>query len=92
MLRDYLLLMENFDASKKYPVVLFLHGRGESGNDNQKQLDNGGKIFLTEDYRKNYPSIVIFPQCAQDSYWSNVDIETVSNKRFFTFQKRWRLH
>lgn len=82
-----ILYPENFDATKKYPIVLFLHGRGESGNDNQKQLNNGGKLFLSENYRQNFPSIVIFPQCAEDSYWSNVDIETVSNKRFFTFQK-----
>ena len=82
-----ILYPENFDASKKYPIVLFLHGRGESGKDNEKQLWNGGKMFLTESFRKNFPSIVIFPQCAEDSYWSNVNIEDVSGKRFFSFQK-----
>lgn len=82
-----ILFPENFDASKKYPVVLFLHGRGESGNDNAKQLTHGGKMFLSDSFRKDYPSIVIFPQCAENSYWSNVDIEEASGKRFFTFQK-----
>lgn len=86
-LKYRILYPENFDANKKYPVVLFLHGRGESGNDNQKQLANGGKLFLSDNYRKNHPSIVIFPQCAEDSYWANVEIETVSNKRFFNFVK-----
>lgn len=86
-LKYRILYPENFDASKKYPVVLFLHGRGESGNDNEKQLTHGGKMFLADNFRKNFPSIVIFPQCAEDSYWSNVEIEVASGKRFFTFQK-----
>lgn len=86
-LKYRILYPENFDANKKYPVVLFLHGRGESGNDNEKQLTHGAKMFLTDDFRKNFPAIVIFPQCAEESYWSNVEIEEVSGKRFFTFQK-----
>lgn len=28
------LLPESYDPSKQYPLVLFLHGRGESGVDN----------------------------------------------------------
>jgi len=30
-----LLLPENYDVSKKYPLVFFLHGAGERGNDNE---------------------------------------------------------
>lgn len=77
----------NFDAGKKYPILFFLHGRGESGNDNEKQLTHGAKMFLTESFRKDFPAIVVFPQCAEDSYWANVDIDTVNTKRFFTFVK-----
>ncbi|OAQ39095.1 phospholipase [Pedobacter psychrophilus] len=82
-----ILYPENFDATKKYPVMLFLHGRGESGNDNEKQLTHGSKMFLDPEFRKNYPTVVVFPQCSDDSYWANVEIETVNTKRFFTFQK-----
>lgn len=84
-----ILFPEHFDAQRKYPVVFFLHGRGEQGNDNQKQLKNGGKLFLKEEYRKNFPAIVVFPQCGTDSYWSNVEITTNDKgKREFNFQKR----
>ncbi|EPH21257.1 hypothetical protein HMPREF1181_00839 [Bacteroides stercoris CC31F] len=31
---------------EKYPLVLFLHGAGERGNDNRKQLKHGGKCGL----------------------------------------------
>ena len=86
-LKYRILFPENYDASKKYPVVLFLHGRGESGNDNEKQLANGAKMFLADEFRNAHPSIVIFPQCAENSYWANVESDTINGKRFFNFQK-----
>ena len=81
-----ILLPQNFDASKKYPVVFFLHGAGERGRDNEAQLTHGAKLFLRDDVRKDYPAIVIFPQCSKDGYWSNV-LRTydVSGKSGFTF-------
>ena len=86
-LKYRILYPENFDATKKYPLVFFLHGRGESGNDNEKQLTHGAKMFLTAEFRKSFPAIVVFPQCAEESYWANVEIEAVDTKRFFTFVK-----
>lgn len=86
-LKYRILYPENFDANKKYPVVFFLHGRGESGNDNEKQLTHGAKMFLADDFRKKFEAVVVFPQCAEESYWANVEIEAVNTKRFFTFVK-----
>ena len=83
-----ILYPENFDPAKKYAVLFFLHGRGESGSDNQKQLTHGGRLFLREDVRKNFPAIVVFPQCASSSYWANVKITADSTgKRSFNFVK-----
>lgn len=84
-----ILFPENFDPAKQYPILFFLHGRGESGNDNQKQLTHGGKLFLKDEFRKQFPAIVVFPQCAADSYWANVNISTEANgKRLFNFQEK----
>ena len=33
-----LILPENYDNTKKYPVILYLHGMGENGTDNEAQL------------------------------------------------------
>lgn len=82
-----ILFPEQFDAQKKYPIVFFLHGRGERGTDNEKQLTHGGKLFLNEQYRKQFPAIVVFPQCGEDSYWANVDINETNNKRVFKFME-----
>lgn len=70
-----ILYPENYDKKKKYPLVLVLHGGGERGTDNDKQLTHGAKLFLKEENRKAYPAIVVFPQCPQDSYWASADID-----------------
>ncbi len=67
-----LLLPENYNSKKAYPLILFLHGAGERGSDNEKQLVHGGKLFLLDSIRQKYPAIVVFPQCMSESYWSNV--------------------
>ena len=37
-LKYRIMMPKNFDTSKQYPIVLFLHGAGERGNDNKAQL------------------------------------------------------
>lgn len=69
-----ILYPENYRAGKKYPLILVLHGAGERGSDNEKQLVHGSKLFLDSGVRKKYDAIVIFPQCPEDSYWSSVAI------------------
>ena len=69
-LRYRILYPANYRPEKAYPLIVFLHGSGERGNDNALQLTHGGKLFVREDIRNNYPAIVIFPQCPSDSAWS----------------------
>lgn len=84
-----ILFPENFNPLKKYPILFFLHGRGESGNDNQKQLTHGANLFLKDAVRKQFPAIIVFPQCSSDSYWANVAIKVDSkDKREFNFQEK----
>ncbi len=68
-----LLLPENYDPGKKYPMILFLHGSGEKGNNNTAQLVHGGFLFIRDSIRKKYPAIVIIPQCARKSNWVDDD-------------------
>ncbi|GAA3515040.1 dienelactone hydrolase family protein [Aquimarina addita] len=65
----------DFSENKEYPVVLFLHGAGERGNDNEKQLTHGSDLFLNNEFSSEFPSILIFPQCPEDDYWSTVNID-----------------
>jgi predicted peptidase len=82
-----ILLPMNYNASKKYPLILVLHGAGERGNDNEAQLVHGSYLFLKDSIREEYPAIVVFPQCPANSFWSNVQFkfDSVTGKRSFHF-------
>ena len=67
-----LLTPRNYDAKKKYPLVLFLHGAGERGTDNAAQLKHGAPLFLKPEAREKFPCFVIAPQCPPEQTWSAV--------------------
>lgn len=79
-LRYRVLFPENYDKKKSYPLVLFLHGSGERGNDNEKQLVWGASLFTDSLNRKNYPAIVLFPQCPANQGW--VTIKDLTGAKF----------
>ena len=81
-----LLLPEDYDIKKKYPLLVFLHGAGERGNDNELQLTHGSDQFLTPAFRKQYPAIIVFPQCPKDAYWATILSREVPLK--FSYSKR----
>lgn len=74
-LKYRILLPDNFSEDKQYPLILFLHGAGERGDDNESQLTHGSSLFTSEENRANFPTIVIFPQCPKNDYWSNADVD-----------------
>jgi predicted peptidase len=79
-----ILYPKDYDKNKSYPLVLFLHGSGERGRDNELQLVHGSSLFLEEDHQNDYPAFVVFPQCPKEGYWS--DIEQVDGHRHFPFR------
>jgi predicted peptidase len=72
---------------QKYPLVVFLHGSGERGGDNGRQLKWGGKRFADSAQRAQFPAWVIFPQCPEGRRWyfytSNQQVE--GSPREFNF-------
>lgn len=61
------------EDGKKYPLVIFLHGAGERGNDNNVQLVHGVKAFANPEAREKYPCFLIAPQCPVGKRWVEVD-------------------
>lgn len=84
-LKYRLMLPKDFTESKSYPLVLFMHGAGERGDDNTKQLTHGSELFIKN--RDSFPAIVIFPQCPQDDYWANAKVDRTTKPISLTFPK-----
>src|SRR5689334_20908898 len=57
----------------QYPLVLFLHGAGEQGSENEAQLRHGVRAFLEPQSQRERPCFVIAPQCPPGDMW-NVDL------------------
>src|SRR5262245_28420497 len=55
----------------RYPLVIFLHGAGERGSDNEKQLVHGVPQFVAN--RDRFPCFLIAPQCPEGKRWVEVD-------------------
>ena len=51
------------------PLLVILHGAGERGSDNRKQLDYGTIMFIKE-IRKKYSPLILLPQCPSDNAWT----------------------
>ena len=61
-------LPKDFDENKEYPLVFFLHGAGERGDDLDVAMRHGYMKYVREE-GKEYPFICVAPQCPFDKYW-----------------------
>lgn len=60
---------EEYSRHRTWPVILFLHGRGESGSDGMLQTEVGLGPALRRGQQRP-PAIIVFPQCPAESIWA----------------------
>lgn len=60
------------DDRKLWPVILFLHGRGERGGEGMWQTQIGLPQAM-RDHPERWPFIVVMPQCPLDRFWTDRD-------------------
>lgn len=60
------------DANQKWPLMLFLHGAGERGDDLEKVKKHGPPKLVSEG--KTFPFIIVSPQCPADDWWSSDEL------------------
>jgi predicted peptidase len=58
-------------GSRRLPLVLVLHGGGERGNDNFRQLDASVQFLLSDALQGIEPVMVLAPQAAVRTGWVN---------------------
>jgi len=68
---NYLIhLPENYkENGETYPLLIFLHGAGERGDDINKVKAWGPPKIVEQD--KSFPYILISPQCPEGDWWSS---------------------
>ncbi|MCL4551928.1 MAG: phospholipase, partial [Bacteroidetes bacterium] len=65
---NYLLyLPKDYDSKDKWPLMIFLHGSGERGNDLELVKRNGPPKLVEEG--KDFPFVIISPQCPNGTRW-----------------------
>ncbi|MBK9733844.1 MAG: prolyl oligopeptidase family serine peptidase [Saprospiraceae bacterium] len=65
---------ESYDKTgNKTPVILWLHGSGERGDDNITPFKHVVPYLISKEIQTKYPAIIIVPQCPADGYWSPVN-------------------
>ena len=67
----------NYDPQKKWPVILFLHGSGERGQDGLLHTEVG-MGYAIRYAGADFPAVVVFPQCRRDRFWTDADMQTVA--------------
>lgn len=60
----------NPQALERFPLIIFLHGSGERGSDNEAQIKHIKNLFLDTKTRSKYPSYVLAPQCPKNELWA----------------------
>ena len=58
----------DYDSSKRWPVILFLHGSGERGNDGLRSTQIGAAAAIRANPDR-VPAIVVFPQAPLETRW-----------------------
>jgi predicted peptidase len=69
---DYLLFLpKDYEAERPqgWPMILFLHGAGERGDDLARVKVHGPPRLVEDD--PNFPCIVVSPQCPAGQVWDN---------------------
>lgn len=62
-------LPQDYNETKKYPIVFFLHGAGERGDDLELACRHGYMKYVREQ-NADYPFIFVAPQCPEDKIWA----------------------
>ncbi len=63
------------EPGKRFPLVLFLHGAGERGDDNEKQLAYLPDLMSQSPLREKFPCFLLAPQCPEKRSWKGAPLD-----------------
>ena len=69
--RYQFLAPQSIEPGKTYPLILFLHGAGERGDDPEVLKKHFLPAIASDEFRKTFPCFVIAPQCRTGERWAD---------------------
>lgn len=73
---DYLIyLPEGYEEQESWPLLLFLHGSGERGDDLERVKVHGPPKLIAAG--QSFPMIVVSPQCPEGRRWQPVELSAL---------------
>jgi predicted peptidase len=79
-----------YDANRKYPLLLWLHGGDGRGSDNIKQLTKenqlGTHFWITREVQTKFPVFVLAPQCPSGQDWAEPEFNQPSKWLLLTME------
>jgi predicted peptidase len=61
-----------WDGTKRYPLVIWLHGSGQSGSDNTSQMGGATGVFTRPENQQEHACFMLAPQCPDAAIgWKN---------------------
>jgi predicted peptidase len=71
--RYQIFVPSEWNSKTKWPVILFLHGAGERGDDGLFSTAIGLANAIRR-YRKPFPAVAVFPQCREGRSWTEPEM------------------
>jgi predicted peptidase len=79
-----------YDANRKYPLLLWLHGVDGRGSDNIKQLSHenqlGTHFWIASQVQIKFPLFVLVPQCPSGESWAEPEFNQPSKWLLLTME------
>lgn len=79
-----LFIPRGYDPSRKYPLVVWLHGGEGTGRDNLRQISGGNRVgshvWTTPANQARHPSFVVAPQASEEESWVTRDLTKPSGQ------------
>ena len=79
---------DNWTKKTKWPVILFLHGAGERGDDGLIQTEVGIGTAIRR-YRSRFPAVIVMPQCRRNDWWAESNMADVAMATLAQAQKEF---
>jgi len=77
-----LFVPEGYDASRSYPLILYLHSSGGIGDDNKAQIEPAVSVLVSPVVQDVEKSFVLVPQSPAGVQWVNVSFDSTPFRNY----------